>query len=377
MALAEFLRKITRLRVKTQNSGESFSTRPFSEAVQEAQLLLYFASRQGIKLENTIIAKVVEATCIDDGNTRDSQTTKQIEQEFWPAFQQLAETVKPVTIESIKAINYSYSTSRGAYSYWPLFNNKPLAQRSISNYSRFAVFTLLVVIAVQMYWVIGVSVTNETVNLKVEIESLKEQRLQRKNEINDDQLGGDNIYTALGAKITQNQQWLNAAHMNLKNWNRLWQAIANPLSDAKSYDGTTINTNIIRNRIAVTSAGFVLQALSTYILPLLYGLLGAFAYVLREIAKEVRTVTFSHKSCNRYRLRLALGLLAGIAVGFLVSPDTGQPMLTFATLGPLPFAFLAGYSVELVFAVMDKIVSAFLDERLRDGSGKPARDSTS
>ena len=114
----------------------------------------------------------------------------------------------------------------------------------------------------------------------------------------------------------------------------------------------------------------VIEALSTYVVPLLYGLLGAFAYVLREIAKEVRAVTFSNASIIRYNLRLSLGLLAGITVGFLVSPDAAQgavqeaqPIPTLATLGPMALAFLAGYSVELVFAVMDRIVSAFVDER--------------
>ena len=135
------------------------------------------------------------------------------------------------------------------------------------------------------------------------------------------------------------------------------------------YDRTSDNPTVDA-RIAVTSAEFVLQALSTYVVPLLYGLLGAFAYVLREIAEEVRAVTFSHESCIRYNLRLSLGLLAGITVGFLVSPEAGQgavqqaqPILTLATLGPMALAFLAGYSVELVFAVMDRIVSAFVDEK--------------
>ena len=156
--------------------------------------------------------------------------------------------------------------------------------------------------------------------------------------------------------------------MNLEKWNRQWQTIAFFLFD--STNSETSDDPTVKERIAVTSAGFVLQALSTYVIPLLYGLLGAFAYVLREIAKEVRAVTFSHESRIRYRLRLSLGLLAGITVGFLVSPDAGQgafqeaqPILTLARLGPMALAFLAGYSVELVFAVMDRIVSAFVYEK--------------
>ena len=88
--------------------------------------------------------------------------------------------------------------------------------------------------------------------------------------------------------------------------------------------------------------------------------------MLRDIAKEIRDVTFSHESRFRYNLRLSLGLLAGIAVGFLISADTksaavpeGQAVIALTTLAPMALAFLAGYSVDLVFAVVDKFVSFF------------------
>ena len=203
-----------------------------------------------------------------------------------------------------------------------------------------------------MYWVVGVSVTNETVSLAAEIERLVEEQRLRADEV-DGNTANDPIYNQLDGEIQQNEQWLVAAHINLEKWNLQWQAIDFFLFD--STDSNTSDNPTVDARIAVTSAGFVLEALSTYVVPLLYGLLGALAYVLREIAKEVRAVTFSNASIIRYNLRLSLGLLAGITVGFLVSPDAAQgavqeaqPIPTLATLGPMALAFLAGYSVELV-----------------------------
>ena len=365
MAPPEFLRMIARLRVRPQDRGKNITESSFQEAVREAQLLLYFASRQGIKIEDTTITKAVEAAYMGAGDTLDIETTKQIEQDFWPAFQQLADAIKPVTIESIKATCDSRSaTQEGG---WFLFWNMPLAQRSVIKYSGFAVITLLTVIAIQMYWVIGVSVTKETVSLAAEIERLVEAQRLRQEEVSGE-TGGDARFQELAGEIRQNEQWLVAAHRNLDSWNRAWQAVTGlGGQDVASGNATDPAENIIEKRIAVTSAGFVLEALVIYVIPLLYGLLGAFAYVLREIAKEVRTVTFSEESRIRYRLRLSLGLLAGIAVGFLVSPDTGEggiqevrPMLSLTTLGPMALAFMAGYSVELVFAVMDRVVSAFV-----------------
>ena len=352
MILSNFLHKITSLRVKTRDLNESLPDSSFSKAVEEAHLLLYFASRQGIRLDDAIITKAVEAASIGVREARDTKATKQTEQDFWPAFQQLAQAVKPVTIESIKAAHD--------------INQTPLAQRSVRCYSVFAVITLLAVIAIQMYWVVGVSVTNETVSLAAEIERLAEAQGLRADEVGGN-TANDRVYNQLSAEIQQNEQWLVAAHINLEKWNRMWQVID---FFVESTSSNTSNGPTVNARIAVTSAGFVLQALSTYVVPLLYGLLGAFAYVLREIAKEIRAVTFSHESGILYKLRLSLGLLAGITVGFLVSPDTGQgaiqeaqPILTLATLGPMALAFLAGYSVELVFAVMDRIVSAFVVEK--------------
>ena len=39
---------------------------------------------------------------------------------------------------------------------------------------------------------------------------------------------------------------------------------------------------------------------------------------------------------------------------------------SLTTLGPIALAFLAGYSVELVFATMDRIVSAFVYQGSRE-----------
>ena len=201
MTLPEFLHKITSLYVKPQGHSESLPGNSFPEAVREAQLLLYFASRQGIQLEDTIITKAIEAAYVGVGEAKDIKATKQTEQEFWPAFQQLAQAVKPVTIESIKATYDSLSTTKGAF--WFLFNKKPLAQRSVFQYSWFAIFTLFAVIAIQMYWVVGVSVTNETVSLAAEIETLVKERRLREDEIGQENTAADSIYNKLGGEIQQ------------------------------------------------------------------------------------------------------------------------------------------------------------------------------
>lgn len=117
--------------------------------------------------------------------------------------------------------------------------------------------------------------------------------------------------------------------------------------------------------LELSAATLFLEALSNYALPLLLGLLGACAYILRRLEKELKNHTFSRKSATGYSLRLALGPLAGVAVGLLVGPWSHETVPgpaeipSLADLSPLALAFVAGYGVELVFLLMDRIIGGF------------------
>lgn len=97
--------------------------------------------------------------------------------------------------------------------------------------------------------------------------------------------------------------------------------------------------------------------MSSYILPLFYGLLGAYAFILRTLSKEIASITFSSSSRVQLSLRWPLGMLAGIAVGWFFNDETLPKGLE--PLQPLALAFLAGYGVELLFTGLDKLIHAF------------------
>jgi hypothetical protein len=116
--------------------------------------------------------------------------------------------------------------------------------------------------------------------------------------------------------------------------------------------------DILKNTAALQEAKFILQGIQLYILPLLYGLLGAAAYVLRTLTTEIRNLTYEIESNIGYRLRIQLGAVSGLAIGWF--SDAG---LTFSastlSLSPLALAFLAGYSVEVLFSLMDRMIYTF------------------
>ena len=105
-----------------------------------------------------------------------------------------------------------------------------------------------------------------------------------------------------------------------------------------------------------------LAILNQYLLPLLYGVLGALAYTLRALSREIQSVTFTRGSNIRYSLRWPFGMLAGVTVGLFFDPTK---LTGLAAITPLGLSFLAGYGVELVFTGLDKLVRAFTGWRCR------------
>ena len=101
----------------------------------------------------------------------------------------------------------------------------------------------------------------------------------------------------------------------------------------------------------------LLVFLSGYLLPMLYGLLGACAFVLRQLSDEIDKMTYAHDARVRYSLRLNIGLLSGLAVGWFIKPGSGD--VSLISLSPLALAFIAGYGSDLFFVALDKIVQAF------------------
>ena len=101
----------------------------------------------------------------------------------------------------------------------------------------------------------------------------------------------------------------------------------------------------------------LLVFLSGFVLPMLYGLLGACAFVLRQLSDEIDKLTYAHDARVRYSLRLNIGLLSGLAVGWFIKPGSGDA--TLISLSPLALAFIAGYGSDLFFVALDKVVQAF------------------
>ncbi len=111
------------------------------------------------------------------------------------------------------------------------------------------------------------------------------------------------------------------------------------------------------NMYVIQQSKSLIIIFNQYILPLLYGLLGGFAFVLRSLAEESRNMTYTATSRIKYGLRIHLGALAGLVIGFLWGDFQGKSFGVVESLSPLAVAFLAGYSVDFLFRMLDSIIS--------------------
>ncbi len=105
----------------------------------------------------------------------------------------------------------------------------------------------------------------------------------------------------------------------------------------------------------------ILYWLSAGITPFAYGAFGACVRLLRVTERRLRDRSFDPRRIPEHNNRLVLGTLSGGVIVLLYSSGgVGETdvMLTEAALG-----FLAGYSIDLLFSIIDRMVNALSLEK--------------
>jgi hypothetical protein len=122
-----------------------------------------------------------------------------------------------------------------------------------------------------------------------------------------------------------------------------------------------INDLVTRYPTTATWASFLYQ-FSQYFVPFTYGTLGACALALRTVEKQFRDRVFDPRRVPQQKNRIVLGTLSGGVIVIFVKAGEGSTLgveLTAAALG-----FLAGYSSDLLFEVVDRILHSILPREL-------------
>ena len=326
----------------------------FQETVKDAVLLLDYAARHGIRLEDEIKRSIVEAEAKTKAHANLAERKRLA---FWDAFTALAKALQPVTPTSIK------------YTRDECVNGLARRRWQVSMYTILSLAILVALVSVQLFWLGGSSLAKDVNSSLSELVTLQDQILDKEASLQQGEVTTPEIDT-LYWKLREVFARLTSDHQSLNSWNRIWGQL--PYMDApfesatyETYDAAT------KAKIDWKSAKLFLEATHAYVLPLLYGLLGACFYVLRLMSVQIRTWTFTAQSSISYMLRLTLGPLAGLAAGLLIieaaQPGGGNAVIAetqgllsqLAPFGTLAAAFIAGYGVELIFTVLDRLIGAF------------------
>lgn len=89
------------------------------------------------------------------------------------------------------------------------------------------------------------------------------------------------------------------------------------------------------------------------VLPLLYGMLGAAVFLSRRYMATSSELWASNPLADAL-MRIGLGGMAGLIVGWFQTPDVSK-----LTTTPFALAFVAGFSIDIVFSLLERIVAAF------------------
>jgi hypothetical protein len=103
----------------------------------------------------------------------------------------------------------------------------------------------------------------------------------------------------------------------------------------------------------VADSSLVFGAITNYLLPVLYALLGTCAYLLRSFEQGMRTKTFIPSAA--YSARFLIAGIGGGVVGLFNTFNITQG----ASIPPLAIAFLVGYAVDVFFSFLESLLQAF------------------
>jgi hypothetical protein len=343
--------------------------------LESARLMLVHAAGKGIDLPKDMVLTLSNA--IEGASSYDGRAVQPVD--FWLQFTTLAKMLSPVTPESLRCCAE------------PATGLSP-ARAAARRYNYWGYAVLLLLLFAQAYWFVLVSTLDHVKAYQdvvrryehwheVTRSALRESlgREPTDQEITKEK---DKVYWATaditasadagGARpakpmfmsgdinyVVASQKASLDAVANIAGW-ASWLMYPKYLEQ-----GDTFFVNIRSKNLRDLQAGrFLLDLLSRYVLPILYGLAGASLYVVRGLESEIRRAVYTTNSNVGLNLRLFLGGAAGLAVAWLVLPPSAatshltDQLPTVASLSPLALSFLAGYAVEILFSLIDRVIAA-------------------
>lgn len=340
-----------------------------SAALNESGRLLRFAAEHVKDLDPDLPLAIAEAQAAAASDTWDPK----IAQRFWGAFAKLCDLIQPVSMDCLAAAEQNIEPSR-----WLKFfgvGRKSIAQRSSARYLWVLLALLALILPLQLYvWT--------CTNLSKKVDELVAVKNVKYAALAQDYLRADAQRLAAIKQSPTGQSYhdpefakaAEALHDELDRIEaeaKILESIStltfNKKISAKfmrpgpkalpefAYEKVSDRVNAMQVEVLKIQekSNLITGVFGAYILPILFGTIGAIAYIVRTISDQIRNSTFASNSPTRHNMRAALGAMAGLVVGLF------GDLSTKLSLSPLAIAFLAGYGVEALFSMFDSIIEKF------------------
>jgi hypothetical protein len=327
--------------------------------LEGAELMLAHAAEAGIQLKPELIATIERAR---RAHAQGSWTID-IATQFWPAYSQLCAAIKPVTGETLAA---SASAGVGGVLSW---------------YRLATIHLVILILPLSILMFINTSISNEISERIKENDtlalSLRDQLLvlpPSANQVLVPRAPGAPPVRTERETVTALQQFATAnrflygraklldgfvldaerdpfAQLSMKEKHDTLELPVR-LDDIQAAGFDKIVTYQVIRAFAknVQQMNLVIYgAITAYLLPVLYALLGACAYALRSLSEQ--TLARTYQPSYAAFARIIIALIAGLVVGLFNNFTQGISLSTLA------IAFLVGYAVEVFFSFLD----AFLE----------------
>jgi hypothetical protein len=360
------------------------------QSIINAQTLLAFSTESDVEVPDNVVAGITEA----QREIGKDSWTPAIETAFWSAYGDISRLVQPVTSNSVE---------------WTSRHGRKVTIWFIL----FGVISLLCLFGMQIVWVyvngtsiqIDKSITDlnkkeaEFLTLKGRValveptvlsqfetpEKIPDSEIENRKKAREN-LNADKVkIQTLDSEISQIKRLLSAQYKILAGW--VPEIGNDPKPKAPGWFDSEVEAQakskalknwyeaqerqpVFHKEYLLAQAKSFQSLMLSFFLPLFYGMLGTAAFILRSVARSIRERTLDGSITLNFLVRIPLGMLSGIAVGLFLDPKslpTG-----WEAVQPVAFAFLAGYSVELIFTAMDRLVGAFTGRNQR-GTPDPIR----
>lgn len=335
-------------------------------AIGQSGFLLRYAAESQKDLDPNLALAIANARTAWAGDI----WSPDVSRDFWAAFNELCQLIKPVTVNSLIALHENIAV-RGGF-LWRKQRNTSISRLSSSRNTRGLLLLLAIIVPLQLLvWVY----TNLSAEIKQGSASVANLSHALSTKCSALEVQG----TPIRAQDWSKEQWAQLSEIRLGKLelrdqssqvldaamflNRLVpQATLGVISLAKRSENDWLedchaeisdasNRSVVASTVAVR-VQLLGAILAQFFLPILLGALGALAYVLRSTSEQIRDSTFSTTTPTRNIVRIVLGALMGVVVGLFTTSLTKE-----ITLPPLALAFIAGYGVEGFFSIFDGFIS--------------------